>query len=136
MQIEVVGLPDIDRRWALVAEDISRCLRKAEMEIGAGDIWANCRSGQWLLILAHDGERVHGTTVWRFTVNRFFECVLLVGTKMKTWAPALIDAAIMIGKAHDCRGLCATGLPPLIREIQKTLPRAKVVRHTFASEFK
>jgi hypothetical protein len=135
MQIEVVGLADIDRRWALVAEDVSRCLRKAPMEIGPGDIWTNCRSGQWLLIIAHDGENIHGTTVWRFTAHRLFECVILTGRDMKSWLPDLIGSVTIIAKAHDCRGLLATGREGLFIPFKKINPKVKRPRSTYYLEF-
>jgi hypothetical protein len=135
VNIELVGLPDTDRIWAQVAEDVSRCLRKAPMEIGAGDIWTNCRSGQWLLIIAHDDEKIHGTTVWRFSANRYFECVIMVGNRLKAWFPDLISAASTIAKAHDCRGLVATGRPGLIAPIKQLNPLARVARVTYALEF-
>lgn len=135
MNIELVGLPDIDRIWAQVAGDIARCLRKAPMEIGAGDIWTKCRSGEWLLIIAHDGEKIHGTTVWRFTANRYFECVVMAGNRLKAWFPDLIDKATFIAKAHDCRGLVATGRPGLIAPIKHLNPLARVARVTYALEF-
>ncbi len=135
MNIELVGLPDIDRIWGQIAEDVSRCLRKAPMEINAGDIWTSVRSGQWLLIIAHDGEKIHGTTVWRFTANRYFECGIMVGRGLKTWFPDLIDKATTIAKAHDCRGLIATGRPGLTAPIKHLNPLAKVARVTHALEF-
>lgn len=135
MNIELVGVPDIDRIWAQVAGDISRCLRRAPMEIGAGDIWTNCRSGQWLLIIAHDGEKIHGTTVWRVTANRYFECVLLVGQRLRAWFEDIINAATAIAKANDCRGLIATGRPNLSIPIKKLNPQAKAIRVTHALEF-
>jgi len=135
IQIEIVGLPDIDRRWALVVDDVVRCLRKAPMEIGPGDIWTSCRSGLWLLIIAHDGEKIHGTTVWRFTANHYFECVILTGRNLKGWFPGLINAAEAIAKAHDCCGLIATGRPEFSSFFKKNLPRAKAIRITHALEF-
>lgn len=135
MNIDLVGLPDIDRIWEKVADDITRCLRKAPMEIGAGDIWTKCRSGEWLLIVAHDGETIHGTTVWRFTAHGYFLCVVLAGSKMDDWFPQLIGTATAIAKAHDCRGLQATHRPGLSRPIKKLNPMAKVIRVTHALEF-
>lgn len=135
MNIELVGLPDIDRIWAQVTDDIARCLRKAPMEIGAGDIWTKCRSGEWLLIIAHDGEKIHGTTVWRFTAQGYFECVLLVGGRRGEWFPDLIEVAEGIAKAHDLRGLAASGRKGLIDMIKKLRPATKVPRSTFVLEF-
>lgn len=135
IQIEVVGLPDIDRRWALVVTDVARCLRKAPMEIGAGDIWTKCRSGEWLLIIAHDGETIRGTSIWRFSTNRYFECVIMVGRNLSEWFPSLIDAATTIAKAHDCRGLIATGRPGLSSPIKRLNPKVKAIRVTHALEF-
>ncbi len=134
MQIDIVGVTDIDRVWPKVIADVVRCLRKAPMEIGPGDIWANCRSGQWLLIIAHDGKEIVGTTVWRFTANHYFECVILTGKSLKDWLPPLIDIATTLAKAHDCRGLVATGRPGLSREINRLNPLTKVARVTFALE--
>src|SRR5687768_10229351 len=125
MNIELVGLADIDKLWSRVVGDIARCLRKAPMEIGAGDIWTNCRSGQWLLIIAHDGEKIHGTTVWRFTANGLFECVILTGHGMKAWLSDLIENATQLAKAHDCRGLVATGREGLFIPFKKINPKVK-----------
>lgn len=135
MHIDIVGVPDIDRIWVQVAEDVARCLRKAPMEIGAGDIWTNCRSGHWLLIIAHDGEAILGTTVWRFTANRLFECVILTGRDMKSWLPELIEKATNLAKAHDCRGLVATGREGLFIPFKKINPRVKRPRSTYYLEF-
>lgn len=135
MNIELVGVADIDRIWAQVAGDIARCLRKAPMEIGAGDIWTNCRSGLWLLIIAHDGEKIHGTTVWRFTAHGYFECVVMGGNRIKDWFAGLIDKATFIAKAQGCRGLVATGRPEFTSLFKRKLPLAKVCRVTHALEF-
>jgi len=135
MNIEIVGIADIDRIWAQVAEDVSRCLRKASMEIGAGDIWTRCRSGDWLLIIAHDGEKIHGTTVWRFTSHGFFECVLTVGRRLKSWAQPMADTATNIAKAHGCRGLIASGREGLIVPVKTVCRNARSVRVTLISEF-
>ncbi len=135
MNIDLVGLPDIDRIWAQVAGDVAHCLRKAPMEIGAGDIWTKCRSGEWLLIVAHDGQKIHGTTVWRFTAHGYFECVLLVGDGRTEWFPGLIQTAEGIAKAHECLGLIASGRKGLIDMIKKLRPAAKVPRSTFVLEF-
>jgi len=135
MNIQLVGLTDIDRIWAQVAEDISRCLRKAPMEIGAGDIWTNCRSGQWLLIIAHEDGKIYGTTVWRFTANHLFECVILTGRKMKSWLSEIVEAATTIAKAHDCHGLVATGREGLFIPFKAINPRVKRPRSTYYLEF-
>lgn len=135
MIVELVGVADVDELWPRVVGDITRCLRKAPMEIGAGDIWTNCRSGQWLLIVAHDGTDVWGTTVWRFTANGYFECVVMGGHRLKAWFPDLIDKATFIAKAHDCRGLVATGRPEFTSLFKRKLPLAKVCRVTHALEF-
>jgi hypothetical protein len=135
MNIQLVGVADIDKLWPRVAGDITRCLRKAPMEITAGDIWTHCRSGQWLLIIAHDGADVWGTTVWRFTANGYFECVCMGGNRLKDWFPGLIDTATFIAKAHDCRGLVATGRPEFSAFFKRHFPQARPERITFLSEF-
>lgn len=135
MNIDIVGVPDIDRIWAKVAQDVARCLRKAPMEIGSGDIWTKCRSGEWLLIIAHDGETIHGTTVWRFTANALFECVILSGREMSSWLGQTIETATTIAKAHDCRGLVATGREGLFVPFKKINPRVRRPRSTYYLEF-
>lgn len=135
MQIEIVGLTDIDRIWPQVLPDVMLCLKKAPMEITAGDIWAQCRAGNWLLIIAHDGEKIAGTSVWRFTANRLFECVIMAGRRRKEWFPGLIDTAENIAKSHECSGLIATGRPGLIALIKQHNPRTKVARVTYHLEF-
>lgn len=135
MQIDLVAVPDVDRVWARVVADVLKCLRKVPMEIGAGDIWTNCRSGQWLLIIAHDGETVHGATVWRFTANDLFECVILTGVGLRSWFEPLIEAATAIATSHGCKGLVATGRPELRHPIKKLNPKAKAARMTFHLEF-
>lgn len=135
MNIDLVGIADVDRLWAMVVPDVARCLRKAPMEIGISDIWIKCRSGEWLLIIAHNGETIQGTSVWRFSANRYFECVIMVGRDMSGWFPSLIDVATTIAKAHDCRGLLATGRTGLIAPIKQLDPQARAVRTTYAREF-
>lgn len=135
-EIDLIRVPDVDRVWRMIGERVSAALDKTEMEISAGDIWAQCRSGQWLLLIAsNEDPQIVGVTVWRFAANQFFDCVLLTGEAMSTWAPALISEAVKIARETGCKGMSATGRPGLIREIQKSLPRTKIVRHTFASEF-
>ena len=135
MNIQLVGVPDIDRIWSQVAEDVARCLRKAPMEIGAGDIWTNCRSGHWLLIIAHEDGKILGTTVWRFTNHGYFECILMVGKRLKLWADLMAEAATNIAKAHRCRGLIASGREGLIVPIKTVCRNARSVRVTLISEF-
>lgn len=135
MKIELVGVADIDKIWPRVVGDITRCLRKAPMEINAGDIWTNCRSGQWLLIVAHDGADVWGSTVWRFSANGYFECVVMGGHKLETWFPDLVAKAEFIAKAHDCVGLAGTARRGFIDIFKKLRPRTRVARVTYALEF-
>lgn len=135
IQAELVGLSDIDRIWPQVAEYISRALTKAPMEIGAGDIWTNCRSGQWPLIVVHDGERLLGASVWRFSANRFFECVVLGGERFHDWLETLIEFAKRIGETAGCSGLIATGRIGLHKRIKAKSPRLKLVRATYLLEF-
>lgn len=135
MIIDLVSVPDIDRVWSMVATSVAHCLKKAPMEIGAGDIWTNCRSGSWLLIIAHDGQTVIGTTIWRFSANGYFECVLLVGNRFGEWFADLISFAASIAKSNGCHGLTATGRPGLTRQIKKLNPQTKVERVTFAWSF-
>lgn len=134
MNIDLVGLPDIDRIWAQVAGDVAHCLRKAPTDVEAGEVWVKCRSGEWLLIIAHDEGEVFGTTVWRFS-NGYFECLVLAGKRLKGWFPALIDVATAIAKTNECRGLIATGRPEFTSFFERYLPQAKAVRVTHALEF-
>jgi hypothetical protein len=92
MNIQLVGVADIDKLWPRVAGDITRCLRKAPTDVGAGDVWANCRSGQWFMIVAHDDVAIHGTTVWRFA-NGYFECLVLAGSDLSRWLYDLVETA-------------------------------------------
>lgn len=135
MRIDLVSVSTVDQIWPMVANSVAHCLQKAPMEIGVGDIWTNCRSGQWLLIIAHDGQSVFGTTVWRFTANRLFECVILVGDRFDEWFPGLIEKVAEIAKSNGCNGLVATGRQGLFRKIKRTNPRAKIARVTYAWEF-
>lgn len=134
MNIELVGVADIDKIWPRVAGDITRCLRKAETDVLAGDIWVNCRSGQWFMLIAHDGTEIRGTTVWRFA-NGYFECLVMAGDGLRHWFQALIDYATFIAKANDCRGLIATGRTEFQSFFKRYLPQAKAIRVTHALEF-
>lgn len=135
MNITLVPVQDVDTIWPRVSESIVNCLRKAPMEIGAGDIWANCRSGQWLLLIAHDGGEIFGTTVWRFAGTGHFECVVLAGKKLDEWFFDVINMATRIAKDNGCRGLGATGRVGLFAPIKKLNPKAKMIRATYALEF-
>lgn len=135
ISVELVPVQDVDRTWNLVSHEIVRCLRKAPMEIGAGDIWTNCRSGQWLLIIAHDGAEILGTTVWRFTAHGYFQCVNLVGKRRSEWFQRLIEFATDIAKSNGCRGLFAEGRTGLVHMIKKLDPQAKAVRTIYLREF-
>jgi len=134
MIVELVGVADIDKIWPKVVGDVTRCLRKAPTDVGAGDVWVNCRSGQWFLIIVHDGETIHGTTVWRFA-NGYFECLVLAGRDLKHWLHDLIDTATRLAKLNECRGLIASGRPGFMTLFKKHLPQAKAIRVTHAMEF-
>jgi hypothetical protein len=134
MNIELVGVADIDKLWPRVAGDITRCLRKAPTDVGAGDVWANCRSGQWFMIVAHDDVAIHGTTVWRFA-NGYFECLVLAGSDLSRWLYDLVETATSLAKLNGCRGLIATGRAGFKTLFKKHLPQAKAIRVTHALEF-
>lgn len=135
MIIDLVSVPDIDRVWPMVAPMVSEGIKRVPSETTMADLWANCRSGQWFLLIAHDGKDMSGVSVWRFTAHGYFDCAFLTGERLDDWISGLITTATVIGKNHQCRGLSATGRTGLLRHLKRHLPAVRTVRATFASEF-
>lgn len=140
MNIELVGVANIDQRWAMVAEAVAKCLKKApeaSVNITAADVWNHLRAGNWHLMLAWNDEgQIVGVTIWQFLANGYYDCAILTGAAMRDWFPEIIDAAKTIAKTHGCKGLVATGRPGLIHEIMKTDPETEVAGTIFAWRFK
>jgi hypothetical protein len=139
VNIELVGMADIDKRWGLIAGLVVKCLEKAppaSVNVTPAEVWNNVRSGRWQMLLAwkENGE-LAGITIWQFLSNGFYDCVILTGSALKSWLPEVVNAATLIAKGHGCKGLVATARRGLIHEIMKTNPQTKVVGSIFAWEF-
>jgi hypothetical protein len=74
VQIELVRVEDIDQRWPLIVDRVAGCLRKAPSDFSAGDVWTQCRSGNWFLFLAWTRQEVIGYSIWQFTKNSYLAC--------------------------------------------------------------
>lgn len=135
LQIELVSVEDIGGRWPLIVDRVAGCLRKAPSDFSPGDVWTQCRSGNWLLFLAWNGPEVIGYSIWQFTKNGYLACILLAGHDMATWWPGAVEIVTDICEAHGCRGLADTGRPGLIKAVRRSLPQTKIARVTYVSDF-
>ena len=63
--ITLVSVDRIDAVWPMVSEGLERASRRTGGDVLIADLWRGCRLGEMQMLIAHDGERIQGVSVWR-----------------------------------------------------------------------
>lgn len=124
---------DVDRIWPMIAEDVSKCIRKTPTYLTAGDLWTMCRTGNAFLLAVHDGVKIQAASIWQFE-GQNFTCLMLVGSRSDEWIIALFEKAAEMARYGGAVQLMASGRIGLGAKLKKHLPSLRVIRHTFAVE--
>lgn len=131
MNVELVAVHDVDAVWPRFASEVVNCLdRTPNPDFAAGDYWTMCRSGMAFMVIAHDGKDFVGMTIWRFEAGKFC-CLLLVGSKIRTWLTPLINKAAEIARNGGATSLIASGRVEFGALFKRALPGAKTIRQTY-----
>lgn len=94
--VEVVQVADVDQWWPLFGARVNECARSLQSNFSAGDLWTMCRTGQAILIVAHDGEKVLGATIWQFETwpdGPVIRNLVTVGEDLGAWQIDMHKAA-------------------------------------------
>ena len=127
MQVSLCGVAQVDQVWPALREGLQRALLRTGGDMVSGDLWSAVRSGNAFLLVAHEGDKILGASVWRSETWQSgvkLRCLALFGVGMKSWIGEMRELAVRI--AHDC------GATSLVSEgragWQKVFPAAKVLR--------
>jgi UDP-N-acetylmuramyl tripeptide synthase len=99
-------------------------------DIETGDLWVQCRNGSAFLLIAHDGDKIAGASIWTrqtWQTRRVMRCLALYGTGMTGWLPDMRALAIQLAKDNGCTSLVSDGR----RGWQRIFPNAKVLRNLY-----
>jgi len=95
-----------------------------------GDLWVQCRNGSAFLLIAHDGDRIAGASIWTrqtWQSGRKLRCLALYGTNMTGWLPDMRALAMQLAKDNGCTSLVSDGRVGWT----KIFPKAKVLRQLY-----
>ena len=128
--IELVPQARIDEVWPLVVSGFAACLEKTPTNIGVGEFWQMCRSGNAFLLISSNGSEVISASVWRFEGAKF-TCLLLSGKNSEKWVFELVTTAGIIAKSNGTAKLSASGRVGLGKMLNKNGVVAKVTRQEY-----
>lgn len=133
MKIEIAGVQDVDGVWPLVGPKFHAAAERFGDEIGAGELWQICRSGNAFLVIAYEEKNILMQCVVRFEKwngKPVLRVMTLAGTNMKTWLSALLEFLGDLGKANGASLLLTEGREGWGRVI----PKGRKLRSLFVME--
>lgn len=134
MNVELVGVQNVDNVWPLVADYLVKSRKKTPSYPTVGEIWSACRSGSAFLFVAYDEAGVKGVSAWRFDGNKFV-CLGLAGRDMNSWGEVMMHGPVLdVARSGGAVTIAATGRVGLVRQIRKLFPKMEIVRYTFEVE--
>jgi len=125
-----IAVPLIDGLWPHLREGFQRALMKTGGDIETGDLWVQCRNGSAFLLIAHDGDRIAGASIWTrqtWQTGRVLRCLALFGTQMTGWLPEMRALAERLAKDNGCTSLVSDGRVGW----KRIFPNAKVLRQLY-----
>jgi len=128
--VSLVPVQHIDQFWPHLREGFQRAVMKTGGDIETGDLWVQCRNGSAFLLIAHDGDKIAGASIWTrqtWQTRRVMRCLALYGTGMTGWLPDMRALAIQLAKDNGCTSLVSDGR----RGWQRIFPNAKVLRNLY-----
>lgn len=129
MIAEIIPVQDVDQIWSMISQSFSDCLNDTHGDCSAGDLWTMCRSGQAILMVAHDGE-IKGASIWRFETwleGPVLRCLILAGADMPSWFDECGKLAREIARAGGAKSYVWDGR----KGWAKIFTDAEIIRHTY-----
>lgn len=130
MAVSLVPVPNVDTLWPHLREGFQRAVMKSGGDIETGDLWVQCRNGSAFLLIAHDGDRIAGASIWTrqtWQTRRVLRCLALYGTQMTGWIHDMKALAERLAKDNGCTSLVSDGRLGWT----KIFPRARVLRQVY-----
>jgi len=128
--VSLVPVHHIDQFWPHIRDGFQRALMKTGGDIETGDLWVQCRNGSAFLLIAHDGDRIAGASIWTrqtWQTGRVLRCLALFGTQMDGWIYEMKALAERLAKDNGCTSLVSEGRLGWA----KIFPKAKVLRQLY-----
>lgn len=88
MNVSLVPVVNVDPIWPLLREGLHEACLATGGDISTADLWVQCRSGSAFLLVATEGEKIMGASIWRtdtWETGRRLRCLALYGTKARLW---------------------------------------------------
>jgi len=130
MQVSLIGVHNVDTLWPVLREGFQRAVMKTGGDIETGDLWVQCRNGSAFLLVAHDGDKIAGASIWTrqtWQTGRKLRCLALYGTGMTGWLPDMRLMAMQLAKDNGCTSLVSDGRVGW----SKIFPQARVLRQLY-----
>ncbi len=108
MHIGFASVAEVDKLWPLIVADIQKACRQAPELLTAGELWQMCRSGNGFLCIAHNGDEVFASSVWRFEDDAF-RCWSLAGKNMRVWLGPMREFIEKVARENGSTRLLTKG---------------------------
>jgi len=128
--VSLVPVHHIDQFWPHIRDGLQRAVMKTGGDIETGDLWVQCRNGSAFLLIAHDGDKIAGASIWTrqtWQTGRVLRCLALYGTKMDGWIHEMKALAERLAKDNGCTSLVSDGRVGW----KRIFPNAKVLRNLY-----
>ena len=128
MPISVTRVPvaHVDAFWPHVAEGVHRSCVKSGGQLSAGYLWQECRTGNAVLYMVHDGDTLHGASIFAYrdwASGLRYVGLALCGRNAKEWFEILHEKV-----REDARMGGAVAIVDAARPGMKKHYRSKAIR--------
>jgi len=125
-----IAVPLIDGLWPHLREGFQRATMKTGGDLETGELWVQCRNGSAFLLIAHDGDKIAGASIWipqTWQTGRKLRCHGLFGVNMMDWIYEMKALAEQLARDNNCTSLVSEGRLGW----SKIFPRARVLRQLY-----
>jgi len=128
MPISVTRVPvaHVDAFWPHVSEGVHRSCVKSGGQLSAGYLWQECRNGNAVLYMVHDGDTLHGASIFAYrdwASGLRYVGLALCGRNAKEWFDILHEKV-----REDARMGGAVAIVDAARPGMKKHYRSKAIR--------
>lgn len=133
MNVTICNATITDQVWPTFSKKLQKACEKTGGDIGSGELWQMCRSGQAFLIVVHDDNGFKAAIIVQFQrwiSKTVLRCLAIVGEDMDSWLPSVLETVQKMAKDGGATSFVAEG-----REgWAKVFPKAKKLRVTYEAE--
>jgi hypothetical protein len=123
VQTSLWPVAQIDQIWPSLREGFQKALFRSGGQLTTADLWIACRSGNAFLLIAHDGEKVWGASIWRpdtWQSGQKLRCLALYGTGFRGWIFDMKAMAVRVAQDCGANGLISDGRTGWARVFKNT----------------